>query len=225
MTPSTAPTATVNTCCLSATGIGFLGHPVPAAGVRSSSRSTHRNIARTWAGFPRSTCARPDRGGCRLYPEGGGVHATKQMPLVAACRFPAASPCTPAPLPIYPGLTLTRRHRQFTHVHPPGLPLTHSPRMDQGPLRLSPELRTPPLPATHVRGGDRATNTHPGYVIDNTADLHSTRHLHMRPRVAPPARCLPAGRLNPRQVRLSVAGQALSRINTQLHRHSAKNLG
>jgi NADPH-dependent 2,4-dienoyl-CoA reductase/sulfur reductase-like enzyme len=36
----------------------------------------------------------------------------------------------------------------------------------------------------HVRSGDRATNTYPGYVIDNTADLHSTRHLHMRPRVA-----------------------------------------
>src|SRR5262245_20716498 len=64
--------------------------------------------------------------------------------------------------------------------------------MVQGPLRLSPELRTPPLPATHVRSGDRATNTYPGYVIDNTADLHSTRHLHMRPRVAPPRKCLPA---------------------------------
>ena len=68
--------------------------------------------------------------------------------------------------------------QRFTHVHPSGLPLTRRPRMDQGPLRLSPELRTPPLPATHVRGGDRATNTYPGYVIDDTADLHSQRATH-----------------------------------------------
>lgn len=30
-------------CCLSATGVGFLDHPVPATGVRSSSRSTYRD--------------------------------------------------------------------------------------------------------------------------------------------------------------------------------------
>jgi len=184
-------------CCLSATGVGFLDHPVPAAGVRSSSRSTHRDTARTWAGFPRFTCVRLGRGGCRLYPGSGGVHATDQVPWVAACRFPAASSCTPATQSIYPGLTLTRRHQRFTRVHPSGLPLTRSPRMAQGPLRLSPELRTSPLPATHVRGGDRATNTYPGYVIDNTADLHSTRHLHMRPRVAPPAKCLPVRMVEP----------------------------
>lgn len=165
-------------CCLSATGVGFLGHPVPATGVRSSSRSTHRDTARTGAGFPRSTCARLGRGGCRLYPGSGGVHATDQVPWVAACRFPAASSCTPAPQSIYPGLTLTRRHQRFTRVHPSGLPLTRSPRMAQGPLRLSPELRTSPLPATHVRGGDRATNTYPGYVIDNTADLLNAPLTH-----------------------------------------------
>jgi hypothetical protein len=31
--------------------------------------------------------------------------------------------------------------------------------------------------------------------------------------------------LNPREVQLSVAGKALSRINTQPRRHSAKNPG
>jgi hypothetical protein len=134
---------------------------VPATGGRSSSRSTHRDTARTRAGFPRSTCARLGR-----------------LPL------PSGQPLHPGTAAIYPGLTLTRCRQRFTHVHPSDLPLTRDPRMDQGPLRLSPELRTSPLPATHVRGGDRATNTYPGYVIDSTADLHSTRHLHMRPRVA-----------------------------------------
>ena len=153
-------------CCLSATGVGFLGHPVPATGVRSSSRSTHRDTARTRAGFPRSTCVRLGRGGCRLYPGSGGVHATDQVPWVAACRFPAASPCTPAPLSIYPGLTLTRCHQRFTHVHPSGLPLTRRPRMDQGQPRLSPELRTPPLPATHVRAGTSHRALARNYVTD-----------------------------------------------------------
>jgi|SRR5690349_7102375 len=111
--------------------------------------------------------------------------------------LPSGQPLHPGTETIYPGLTLTRCHQRFTHVHPSDLPLTRGPRMVQGPLRLSPELRTPPLPATHVRSGDRATNTYPGYVIDNTADLHSTRHLHMRPRVAPPAKCLPASITEP----------------------------
>jgi hypothetical protein len=54
--------------------------------------------------------------------------------------------------------------------------LTRRPRMDRGPLGLSPELRTPPLPATHVRAGTGHEHC-PGYVIDNTADLQPTRHL------------------------------------------------
>ena len=132
MTPSTAPTATVNT--LASWAILF---PPQEFGLPHG-RLTE-TLPRTRAGFPRSTCARPGRGGCRLYPGGGGVHATDQVTLVAACRFSAASPCTPAPQSIYPGLTLTRRHRRFTHVHPSDLPLTRSPRMDRGPLRLSPE--------------------------------------------------------------------------------------
>ncbi len=114
------------------------------------------------AGFPRSTCARPGRGGCRLYPGSGGVHATGQVPSVAACRFPAASPAPRSPQSIYPGLTLTRCHRRFTHVHPSGLPLTCAPGWIKDRFGFSPELRTPPLPATHVRGGDRANEHIPG---------------------------------------------------------------
>src|SRR5664279_124802 len=38
-------------------------------------------------------------------------------------------------------------------IHPPGLALTCNPRMERGSSGLNSELRTPPLPATHVRAG------------------------------------------------------------------------
>ena len=60
-------------------------------------------------------------------------------------------PLHPGETTHHPELTLTKRHQGFTHVHPSGLPLTCSPRMEQEPLGLNSELRTPPLPATHVR--------------------------------------------------------------------------
>jgi hypothetical protein len=48
---------------------------------------------------------------------------------------------------------MTRQHRGFTHVHPPGLSLTRGPRMERGPFGLNPGLRTPQSPATHARAG------------------------------------------------------------------------
>src|SRR5688572_22688772 len=54
---------------------------------------------------------------------------------------------------IHPGLNVTRHRRGLTCVHPSGLPLACGPRMERAPLGFSPELRTPPLPATHVRVG------------------------------------------------------------------------
>jgi Transposase, Mutator family len=48
---------------------------------------------------------------------------------------------------------MTRQHRGFTHVHPPGLSLTRGPRMERGPFGLNPGLRTPQLPTTHARAG------------------------------------------------------------------------
>lgn len=67
----------------------------PRCRVRSlpHGRPTKTNrSSRTRAGLPRSTCARPGRGGCRLDPGRGGVHAAGQLPPAAACRFSAASP-------------------------------------------------------------------------------------------------------------------------------------
>ena len=102
-------------------------------------------------GFPRSTCARPGRGGCPLYP-GAAVFSRP----VRCLRSPPAASQRPAlhpgPHPIS-GAHLDEASSRFTHVHPSGLPLTCGPRMERGPLGFFPELRTPPLPATHVRAG------------------------------------------------------------------------
>ena len=57
------------------------------------------------------------------------------------------------------GSRFTRHQQGFTHVHPSGLPLARAPGMEPAALRLSPELRTPPSPAAHVRGGDRPSST------------------------------------------------------------------
>jgi hypothetical protein len=48
---------------------------------------------------------------------------------------------------------MTRHHRGFTVVRPPGLPLACGPRMGRGPLGFYPELHTLPLPAAHVEVG------------------------------------------------------------------------
>jgi hypothetical protein len=132
-----------------------------------------RGSARTPTGFPRSACARCDRGGCPLCPGDGGVHTADQVPPAAACRFAAASPAPRSDIPS-PGLTLTRRHQGFAHAHPSGLPLTCDPRTGRGSLGLNPELRTPPLPATHVRAGT-GPNTGPSYAT-NITDLHPRSH-------------------------------------------------
>jgi hypothetical protein len=157
------------------TGIGFLGHPVPAGelglphgrltepinGSDSDGVSTFRT---------RET--RPGR--VPSMPRGGGVHATGQVPPAAACRFPAASPAPRSDIPP-PGahfdeasskgsLTLTR----------PVFPSPVTPGRDGESLGLNPELRTSPLPATHVRAGT-GPNTSPSYATDIT-NLHQRSH-------------------------------------------------
>jgi hypothetical protein len=52
-----------------------------------------------------------------------------------------------------PGLWVTRHQRGFTHVRPSGLPLACAPGWNGTRFGFFPELRTPQLPATHVRVG------------------------------------------------------------------------
>ena len=122
----------------------LLGHPMPAGELGPPyGRLTGRpRRVRTSTGLPRSARTSCDRGGCPLYPEDGGappgrVVLSRRLPL------PAASPCTPPQHPIG-GAPLYEASTRVQAIHPSGLPLACSPRMERAALGLSPELRTPP---------------------------------------------------------------------------------
>jgi hypothetical protein len=76
---------------------------------------------------------------------------------VKFARPPLAAPPRLGPAPRssshLPGLWVTRHQRGFTHVHPSGLPLACAPGWNGTRFGFFPELRTPQLPATHVRAG------------------------------------------------------------------------
>lgn len=119
---------------------------------------------------------------------------------ISSRRLPHPSGNVPTPRCCFhrPRLNVTRHHRGFTCVHPSGLPLACSPRMEQGPLGFSPELRTPPLPATHVRVGTGLEHW-PG-TTQSTSSVdppfcESTRYV--RPRVALLERCSAPERIRP----------------------------
>jgi hypothetical protein len=111
-------------------------------GIQPSSRSAYRQ-RRTLTGLPRSTRTSCDRGGCLLYPEDGDAHPVDHLSSTGACRFPAASPYTPLRHPIY-GDYAHEASTEVHAIHPSGLPLACSPRMERRPLGFSPELHTPP---------------------------------------------------------------------------------
>jgi len=141
-------------CSLSAVGRLLVGSSCSRPGTGPSLRSAYRAPpgARTRTGLPRSAPARYDRAGCPLYPGDGGARPGRMPCPAVACRFPAASPCTPQPIPPA-GLLFTRHQRGFTRFTRPACPSPVVPRMGREPLGLSPVLRTPPLPAAHDRAG------------------------------------------------------------------------
>ena len=73
--------------------------------------------------------------------------------------LPSDQSLNPATTSHHARLSFTGHQQGFNHVHPSGLPLARAPGVEPATLRLPPELRTPPLPATHVRGGDRPSST------------------------------------------------------------------
>jgi hypothetical protein len=93
-------------------------------------------------------------------------------------RLPLLNGQSLHPAPCIPParLTLTRRHRRFTCVCPSGLPLAGDPRVERRPLGLNPELRTPPLPAAHVRAGTGAEHS-PGTTSSASPTLHTINPL------------------------------------------------
>src|SRR6266511_4062562 len=88
-------------CCLSATGVRFLGVLFPP---RNSASLTvglpPTSNVMDLTGSPRSTRMRHDRVGCQLYPGSGGVPTTVEPSSVAARRFSTArSSSSPPPRP------------------------------------------------------------------------------------------------------------------------------
>ena len=140
---------------LSAHRRSLLGHPVPARELghrclRLTGDAGRR--PRTLTGFPRSACTSCDRDGRPLDPEASGVHTAGENSPAAACRSSTARPCTPVFIPS-PG-ALGNEASAGVHSRSPvrPSPRPHS-RMERVRFGFFPELRTPQLPAAHVRAG------------------------------------------------------------------------
>ena len=95
-------------------------------------------------------------------------------------RPPLAVPPRPGPAPRspshLPGLWVTRHQRGFTHVRPSGLPLACAPGWNGTRFGFFPELRTPQLPATHVRAGTGPEHW-PGATPPTSSALQSAHSL------------------------------------------------
>jgi hypothetical protein len=143
----------------------------------------HGHEAPRGARFPRSACASYDRGGRPLDPEASGVHTTDENCPAAACRSSTARPCTPVSIPS-PG-ALGNEASAGVHSRSP---VRSSPRlrtrMERARFGFFPELRTPQLPATHVRAGTGLEHW-PGATSPTSPapPIHELTR-NMRPRVA-----------------------------------------
>jgi hypothetical protein len=109
-------------CCLSATGVRFLGI-LARQRVRPALRSAYQgneSVLWTLAGFPRSTHARYDRvSGAPSTPRPAVLSRPTCTP-----RSPLAASLRPGPVPRsrihLPGVIVTTHQRGFTYVHPSG---------------------------------------------------------------------------------------------------------
>ncbi len=144
-------------CCLSATGIRFLGHPLPAGGLGLPYGRLTGPHGPDPIGIPRSTRISCGRGGCPLYPGDGGALTADCSSPTATRRFPTTSPYPPVLLPS-PGLHLTRHHRGFTCVHPSGLPQPVAPGWIGHPWAF-PRSFTPHRYRRRMSGWGQALNT------------------------------------------------------------------
>lgn len=144
--------------CLSAASLRFLDHPAPA-GALGLPHGWLTLSCETPSGFLRSARWRDDGGGCPLYADPDRVSHVRGL------RFqtlPGEWVAPPVPGPSrrldhhHPA---SHRHDASSGIHSrspvPSSPHPGSRRSGRLPFGRVPELRTQPLPAAHIRAGDR----------------------------------------------------------------------
>ena len=154
--------------------------PSSRSAYRTSPPGPRRGLPR----FARTSC---ERGGCLLCPEDGGAHPGWAGFPVGACRFPAASPCTPLPHPIG-GADRNETSARGLRASPVRSASRLWPQMGRAPLGFCLMLRTPPgTPATHVRprpGREHGPGTTPSIFVEPPINVFTQC---VRPRVAGPS--------------------------------------
>ena len=171
-------------CCLSAAGPGFSGHPVPpgASAPLTICLPPRHLAARTRAGFPCSARVRPGWLRVPSVPRGGGVHTTGVLP---GRRLPLLNgqPCRPGLQPA-PGRIIDEASaRVQCHSPHTSLPLTCAPGRN-GTLGLSPELRTQPGRTQQRTSGRGQAWTLPGLRLWHQPASFDVLTHNVRPHVA-----------------------------------------
>jgi hypothetical protein len=116
-------------------------------------RSAYRPKGRTSTGLPCSARMRCGRGGCPLYPGGGGAHTggSYARPPPAASQRPAP---VPRPATHHEGPSLRGISRGFKLFTRPAFPSPVAPGWSRGPLGF-PRASHPVVADDACRGGDR----------------------------------------------------------------------
>ena len=129
-------------------------------------------------------------------PHGRQVIPGRRMP---PCSGPSLYP---RPATHHRRLLITRHHQGFTVVHPSGLPLACSLRVEREPSGFFPGLHTPPLPAAHAGVGTGILGTCLSYVTiswSSSQRSHSPRATSCRTDLI--RACAPSGAAHPCLVR------------------------
>jgi len=145
-------------------------HRAPlAGGVRSPSQ---RRRSRSIITEP-NVSGKP--GGLSDPPGDGGAHPGRMPCPTGTCRFTTASPYTPLTQPTC-GAPLYETSTRVHAIHPSGLPLTRSPRMEQGPLGVP----SSSAPRRHQQRTSRGAKTRArarNYATDTMSALQSASPL------------------------------------------------